>query len=167
MRLNTPPEQAWKLLKTLDGRLPMWADVMHMLREHLLTGIGLGNFPLIIANYSEYRWMETAHNTYLQVYADTGLLGGLAIVVAAILYLKLLRDIKGASNTDPAYALTLGVAAAVFAVAFYGLYETSPVGYYIRVEGVRFYSLSPLLWVFGGGLVWSYRRLMGKNCYNK
>ncbi|MFA6358383.1 MAG: O-antigen ligase family protein [Candidatus Omnitrophota bacterium] len=48
-------------------RLNYWKETLEIIKAHPLVGIGLGNFNLILSRY--------AHNSYLQFWAETGLLG--------------------------------------------------------------------------------------------
>ncbi|MBM3254847.1 MAG: hypothetical protein FJZ08_00910 [Candidatus Omnitrophica bacterium] len=59
-------------------RLNYWKETWGIIKDHPFTGVGLGNFNLV---YSRY-----AHNSYLQFWAETGILGiiGLLWLVYAI-----------------------------------------------------------------------------------
>jgi O-antigen ligase len=52
---------------SLIARLNYWRDTLVMIKGHLLTGVGMGNFNLCNCRYT--------HNTYLQLWAETGILG--------------------------------------------------------------------------------------------
>ncbi|MDD5155011.1 MAG: O-antigen ligase family protein [Candidatus Omnitrophica bacterium] len=54
-------------LFSLMMRLNYWGDALRIIAAYPLTGVGLGNFNLI---YSRY-----AHNSYLQIWAETGVFG--------------------------------------------------------------------------------------------
>ncbi len=79
--------QRWKNLSgsatelSVAGRLEAWRNSWTMIREHPLTGVGLGAFPAIYPTYgqsSAYRErLEQTHNDYLQLLTDGGLVGGL------------------------------------------------------------------------------------------
>jgi putative inorganic carbon (HCO3(-)) transporter len=53
-------------------RLNYWRDTIQIIKAFLVAGVGLGNFNLA---YSRY-----AHNSYLQIWAETGLLGIISIL---------------------------------------------------------------------------------------
>ncbi|MFA4888719.1 MAG: O-antigen ligase family protein [Candidatus Omnitrophota bacterium] len=62
-------------------RLNYWQDTFQIILAHPLTGIGLGNFNLHQARY--------AHNSYLQIWAEMGILGLISflwLVIAALRY---------------------------------------------------------------------------------
>jgi putative inorganic carbon (HCO3(-)) transporter len=48
-------------------RLGYWKDTLEIIKQAPLTGIGLGNFNLLQSRY--------AHNSYLQIWAEMGVLG--------------------------------------------------------------------------------------------
>lgn len=52
---------------SLTMRLNYWQESLMLIRTHLFSGIGLGNFNLQISRY--------AHNSYLQILAEMGILG--------------------------------------------------------------------------------------------
>jgi O-antigen ligase len=59
---------------SLAMRLSYWHDTWAVIKDHLMTGVGIGNFNLCACRYT--------HNSYLQLWAETGVLG-----VAAFLWL--------------------------------------------------------------------------------
>ncbi len=48
-------------------RLDYWRQALEIIKAHPLQGLGLGNFNLPLSRY--------AHNSYLQIWAETGILG--------------------------------------------------------------------------------------------
>jgi len=53
-------------------RLNYWQETLMIIRDHPLVGIGLGNFNLANSRY--------AHNSYLQVWAEMGILGLVSLI---------------------------------------------------------------------------------------
>jgi O-antigen ligase len=59
-------------------RLAHWQAALNMWRDHLWLGAGLGNYPVLYPLYAIGRWRDAlghAHNFYLNVAAETGLVG--------------------------------------------------------------------------------------------
>jgi O-antigen ligase len=54
-------------LFSLQQRLVYWQNTLSVIREHPWRGTGLGNLPFIQSQFT--------HNSYLQIWAETGLLG--------------------------------------------------------------------------------------------
>jgi len=65
---------------SVAGRLEAWRNSWRMFRDHPVAGVGLGAFPTVYPAYgqsSAYRErLEQAHNDYLQLLTDGGIIGG-------------------------------------------------------------------------------------------
>lgn len=80
----------------IRARLTFYKDTLRMLRDVLPLGIGLDNFAFV---YPRYRTLDErvhsyderltrVHNDYLQILAETGLLGFMAFLWFMLIYLK-------------------------------------------------------------------------------
>ena len=87
---------------SLAARLTYWQDTLGIILRHPLTGIGIGNFDLMDSRY--------AHNSYLQLCAETGILGLISFVwlIAAV--------IKNSLKNTNSYRNALLSAVAVFLI---------------------------------------------------
>lgn len=70
------------------GRAHFWSGTIEIIKDHPILGTGLGSFGAVYPRYDTasgaYR-LEQAHNDYLQIFSDAGVVGGLvalAFVVA-------------------------------------------------------------------------------------
>ena len=124
-------------------RTGMWATAVNMIRVRPWLGLGLNTFMM---NYMHFvvgkaREPKYAHNTLLQITAETGLIGAALFVafVAAALWVWI-RAARRTSNTDPNRWLLVGPICALAAFLLHSLAETS------------FYSLrhASLFWVLAG-----------------
>jgi len=73
----------------MEGRISIWKDTLHLVRDYPLTGAGLGTFGLAFRHYQTdlvNLYVDHAHNDYLEFAADTGLVG-VALLFLPILYL--------------------------------------------------------------------------------
>jgi O-antigen ligase len=71
---------------TLDERrAALWHEALVMMREHPLTGVGLGGFQALSPTARSDRDARWAHNSYLQQGAETGLIG-LVLLVALFIW---------------------------------------------------------------------------------
>ncbi len=62
-------------------RLAHWGAALAMWRDHLWLGVGFGNYAAVYPAYAIGRWLDPlghAHNYYLNIAAETGLVGLLA-----------------------------------------------------------------------------------------
>jgi O-antigen ligase len=81
------PKQYIRPLFSVTMRLNYWRDALRIISAHPFVGVGLGNFNLA---YSRY-----AHNSYLQIWAETGILGIVSFLWLAIAAIKIgLKNLK-------------------------------------------------------------------------
>jgi hypothetical protein len=65
----------------------LWAAALRMVAAHPVLGVGAGNFRLVLGHYLGYDvWDKRLHanNTYLEMFADAGLLGGAAFMLLVV-----------------------------------------------------------------------------------
>lgn len=67
-----------------QGRLAMWTKAVDVSREHSLIGVGIGNYPLEVVPTATYRDPIYAHNTYLDIAAETGIVNSIIWVLILI-----------------------------------------------------------------------------------
>jgi O-antigen ligase len=76
---------------TLGDRLAVSRDSLRLFGHHPFLGTGLGSFELAFPQYqsvpSDLTWVH-AHNDYAEALAETGLAGGLLILVALALFFR-------------------------------------------------------------------------------
>ena len=70
---------------SINNRIRIWRNTLHMGMEHPLKGVGVGNFPVFYPRYVRSsvvdplfsaRWQAgRAHNDYVQIFAELGLIG--------------------------------------------------------------------------------------------
>ncbi len=72
------------------GRLEIWGATWKMIRDHWLTGTGVGTYKPVIFLYDFYRTdlvqIGQGHNDYLQTSAEWGLVFGLFVIILALGY---------------------------------------------------------------------------------
>ena len=90
---------------SLQMRLAFWRGTVQLIRDHLWTGIGIGNFALAFVPYRTpviYRsptvQIEHPHNEYLNVWAELGPLGVLAFAWLLISVIRLVWALLGRSG---------------------------------------------------------------------
>jgi O-antigen ligase len=97
VRAQAQKEHLQPLFSTI-ARLSYWQDTLAIIKTRPLSGVGLGNFNLALSRYS--------HNSYLQIWAETGILGITALVWLVILILRSsLRALKEAPEQAKIAAL--------------------------------------------------------------
>jgi O-antigen ligase len=108
------------------GRAAIWRATLPVVRDFWLTGTGAGTFETIMLAYQQtpslFR-INGAHNHYLQVAAEGGLLVGVPVAVALALFVRaalaaLARDDSGM------FLLRVGAFAGLIGVAVQSIWET-------------------------------------------
>jgi O-antigen ligase len=127
---------------TFEGRLQIWSDTLHMLRDHPLLGAGLRAYTQVMAPYVTGNRIPELypHNVFLAMWSELGLLGLVAFVV--LLGMLLWRGWQGFYTahgfTRP---LLWGTSAAFTAIAVHGLFDTP---YYKNDLSVEFWIVAAL-----------------------
>jgi O-antigen ligase len=115
------------------GRSDLWRVALRMAEDHPLQGVGAGNFPTVAPRYVQsvpvarpdlvYTDPHVVHNTYLQFFAETGLVGVAAFALLVLIPLSRAREATR-SREGPAVRLsqavlvaTLGYLIAVFFIS--------------------------------------------------
>jgi len=71
-------------------RLSSWSRSARLLREHPWLGTGTGNWKIEVLKYenpgkADYNYLSRNHNDFMEIGAETGLIGGLAYLVLVFL----------------------------------------------------------------------------------
>jgi O-antigen ligase len=98
---------------TLGGRLVAARDSLRIFGDHPFLGTGLGSFELAFPQYesvpTDSTWAH-AHNDYAEALAETGLAGGLLVVVALVMFFGLAFRKLAQRLRDDAGWIQLGAA---------------------------------------------------------
>lgn len=126
----------------------IWEDTVRMIRANWLTGVGLGAYQTAYPIYSQrdrFHLIGQAHNDYLQVVADGGVILGL---LALIFLLLLIRYGKRAiDHPDPSMSsLAIGCSGGVMAIMVHSFFDFN---LQIPSNSLIFLLLSIVLWRIG------------------
>jgi O-antigen ligase len=116
------------------NRAQLWRVALRMFRQHPLTGVGPDGFRNLYGKYAGVTsWNKNIYtnNTYIEMFTNTGLLGGLAFVALIVLALvRLTRNIV-TQPTGARWVLAAGVSAASVAFFLHGFADyflfTTPI----------------------------------------
>ena len=76
---------------SLKMRLSYWRDTIKIIMAHPLKGVGLGNFSLKEARF--------AHNSYLQIWAEAGILGFVSwLAIVGLFFKEGIKRLRESSN---------------------------------------------------------------------
>jgi O-antigen ligase len=107
------------------GRAHFWAVTLDIIKAHPYLGTGLGAFGVIYTKYDTrnglYR-LEQAHNDYLQVLSDAGIIGAvLAFSFVALLFWKAI--VRAHSRDDFRRGVALAALSGCFAVLVHSFFD--------------------------------------------
>jgi O-antigen ligase len=123
-RISGGPTSEQKI-SFFDSRGWVWRDTLQMIRANPITGVGLGAygtaFSLYTASDGSLR-VPQAHNDFLQIVADAGIIGGLLALWFLVLLGRAIID--GIKARDPLVAgLALGCGAGAFALLVHSIFD--------------------------------------------
>jgi O-antigen ligase len=111
----------------IGGRRVIWSDTWRMVQDFWLTGIGAGAYQRGMLVYQQHLrgqfYFNHAHNEYLQLAAEGGVLLGIPVAVAL---LTGIRQTVGRLRRDdtPIFWIRAGAASGMLAVGVQSLWET-------------------------------------------
>ena len=75
--------ETYKTEASANQRLEAWSAARAMIADNPLTGVGLTSFGPAFSSYSEFHPRE-AHNTFLQISAESGLIAGFSYLIVVL-----------------------------------------------------------------------------------
>jgi O-antigen ligase len=114
---------------TMIGRAGAWKDAVHIFRDFPIVGTGVNTFAtamLIYQRSDANNFWEEAHNDYLQILAEGGIVGALlaALALAAIVN-EIRRRFREKSPARPGHWIRVGAVAGLLAIGLQELVEFS------------------------------------------
>ena len=115
-----------KPLFSLDKKISYWKETVKIIGQHPLTGVGPGNFSL--------KETRAAHNSYLQIWAETGIPGIVSWLMIVFIFIK--KGIKNLSSKKDYYSL--GILMSGLSFLFYNLID---FGFFISQSAFLFWMV--------------------------
>ena len=104
-----------------DARLGIWHDTMRIVQDFPLTGTGLNTYGIGMLHYQTVPGGELfieAHNDYLQVLAEGGLLLGVPVLLALLLFVReVWRRFREGADDTATYWVRAGAVTGLCAIA--------------------------------------------------
>jgi O-antigen ligase len=124
----------WENDPNTFSRIMFWKAGLQMFEDHPILGVGTGNFPQAYAtSYANLSILgpPAPHSVYIQVLAESGLVGTVSLLALLVLLLRLnARTRRQALGSDPAvrrsfeYCLALGLDLALVGYLVSGAFLT-------------------------------------------
>jgi len=107
------------------NRTHIWAITLKVISSNLPMGAGLGAFAQAYTPYDDFNGLERveqAHNDYLQVLADAGLVG--ALIGVSLLVLLFIYGRKGTGQTNVfRRGVAVGAVSGIFAIFVHSVFD--------------------------------------------
>ena len=107
------------------GRAHFWSVTLDIIKANPVVGTGLGAFPVVYTRYDSrnglYR-LEQAHNDYLQILSDGGIVGGV-LALGFVIMLFRMGFARRESRDDFRSGVALGALAGCFAVLVHSFFD--------------------------------------------
>jgi O-antigen ligase len=115
--------------RDLGGRLPIWSDTARIIRDFPLGGTGLNTYGTATLFYQTTlpdKHLREAHNDYLQLAAEGGLLLGIPVAIAFAFFVREVYErFREASDELTVYWIRTGAVTGLVAVALQSIGEFS------------------------------------------
>jgi hypothetical protein len=144
---------------SLVGRFIIWENTIRSLTGlRILTGLGLGSWA---KQYQDRYGGQPihVHNSYLQLYVDSGLIGLVALVTAFVQFVRLSLSSLRAPRENPWYGVAMGLTGGVIAGAAMAMYDVTTTVTVWSNEITYIYMNIPFLWVWAALLIVANRKL--------
>lgn len=109
------------------GRRTIWLDTWRIIQDHPWTGTGLNTFGVAMLRYQSGSLAERvieAHNDYLQLAAEGGLLLGVPILITiALLIREVWRRFKEGADDERTYWLRAGAVTGLCSIAVMEMFD--------------------------------------------
>jgi O-antigen ligase len=119
-----------------NGRWPLWQVALEMARERPLLGHGWGTFAGLAPAYRARPtgvYYDHAHNDYLEVLAETGIVGLALLLWLVVLFARRLAASLGKPLTDAQRRVIVALGIAIVSVLFH-----SAADFGLRIPGLAF-----------------------------
>lgn len=103
------PLSTGRLLPGIASRVEVWVAALGIIADHPLTGVGVGNFQAAAPRY----W--NAHNLYLHVAAESGVVAGLLLIAVLVLALSQAGELSGRGGDAGAVGRAFSISILAFA----------------------------------------------------
>lgn len=114
-------------ITSINERPAIWADTVRIVKDFWLTGTGLNTYGISTLFYqtaSPERHLREAHNDYLQLAAEGGLLLGIPIAVSIAAFARALRQ-RVREDVGSIWWIRMGAITGLIAIALQSIVEFS------------------------------------------
>jgi O-antigen ligase len=137
---------------SLAIRIKLWQNTFTLLKgKAMITGLGLGAWLNVYSSHYGNAVPVIVHNSYLQLYCDAGILGFIAMILAATTFFHVSKNICNSSKRNPVTWIGIGLIGSIIAGAVFAIFDVTISVTYVFGTGYV-YLVLPLLWI-GAALI--------------
>ena len=131
---------------SLMGRVTLWENTLILLKgKAAVLGLGLGAwFHVYSSNYGGST--PIIHDSYLQLYCDAGVMGFIAMVLAAIIFVRFSINVIKSPPRNSIDWFRIGLIGSIIAGAVFAIFDVTTSITYVTNTGY-IYLVLPLLWI--------------------
>ncbi len=132
---------------TTEARDEVNVDILPYWRDYFLTGSGLGSFYTTFPRYQSPEvegYYDHAHNDYLEVATETGIIGLLLLAIAVLLTIAVVLDTQYRRHSPLNRGIAFGATMAITALL---IHSTVDFNLQIPANGATFMLILALAWV--------------------
>jgi len=141
----------------LTDRFDIWRNTLNLFAFKLyypFTGLGFGSLnKLYISEFA--RNVNHTHNSYLQVYADTGIIGVLSLIIAVVIFIRMAKSIFSTSKQNTCYGAGIGLIGGIISGAIFAFFDVTTM-VPVTISAQFIYMSVPLLWIIVAMFVGAY-----------
>ena len=86
------------------------------------------------------------HNSYLQLYCDTGILGLIALILGTVVFIRLIIKVLQLSQRNSVNWIEIGVIGGIISGAIFAVFDVTTSVTYVTNSGY-IYLVLPLFWL--------------------
>jgi hypothetical protein len=132
---------------SLMSRIRLWQNTLLLLKgKASFTGLGLGAWLEVYGTHYGSSTAIIVHNSYLQLYCDTGMLGFIAMILAAIIFIRLSVNLVKSHQLNSRDWIGIGIIGSFIAGTIFAVFDTTTSVTYVIGTGYIYLEL-PLLWI--------------------
>ncbi len=131
---------------SIEARIYMYSNTLRMILDHLILGVGFGNFKYVYPRYRDLKeWtisgfetrVEEAHNEYLQVFSEVGFLGFFAFMFIIFRILKMSWELFLKESFNQTLLLSIALSIGILSTLIQCLFDSNLQN---PASGITFWS---------------------------
>ena len=131
---------------SLIGRMDLWQNTLILLKgKATILGLGLGAWYKVYSSHYGGS-VPIVHDSYLQLYCDAGILGFIAMVLSAIIFIRLSMNLLKSSRRNSVNWVGIGLIGSIIAGAVFAIFDVTTSITYVTDIGY-IYLVLPLFWI--------------------